>query len=117
MSNHFPFTLFFDRTTRKTRPSVQRSESTFTVTLPSPRLAGYYAADMNGVEVQDERWDQYFDRYLYFPLLYTDHGRRATLDAKSRWPDVPLCHRILGPGPTQPSDPQDAGNFPISQNW
>jgi hypothetical protein len=56
------------------RPAVQRSGSTFTVTLPSPRLAGYYAADMGGVEVQDEHWDQYFDRYLYFPLLYTATG-------------------------------------------
>ena len=55
-------------------PNVQRSAATFTVTLPSPRLAGYYAADMNGVQVQDERWDQYFDRYLYFPLLYTASG-------------------------------------------
>ena len=53
---------------------MQRSGATFTVTLPSPRLTGYYVADINGVEVQDERWDQYFDRYLYFPLLYTASG-------------------------------------------
>ncbi len=30
--------------------------------------------DINGAQVQDERWDQYFDRYLYFPLLYTASG-------------------------------------------
>jgi hypothetical protein len=69
-----PVHLIFRSDSPEARPSVQRSESTFTVTLPSPRLAGYYAADMNGVEVQDERWDQYFDRYLYFPLLYTATG-------------------------------------------
>jgi hypothetical protein len=48
--------------------------STLTVTLPSPRSAGYYTSDFGGVDVDDERWDRYFDRYLYFPLLYTAVG-------------------------------------------
>jgi hypothetical protein len=69
-----PVHFIFRSDSLDAQPDVQRSESTFTVTLPSPRLTGYYAADMNGVQVQDERWDQYFDRYLYFPLLYTASG-------------------------------------------
>ena len=56
------------------QPRVERSESTFTVTLPSPRLAGYYSTDFSGVNVADDRWTQYYDRYLYFPLLYTAIG-------------------------------------------
>jgi hypothetical protein len=56
------------------QPQVQRSESSFTVTLPSPRLAGYYSSDFEGVEIEDDRWAQYYDRYLYFPLLYTAIG-------------------------------------------
>ena len=81
---------------------MQRSEATFTVTLPSLRLAGYYAADFNGVDVEDERWDQYFDRYLYFPLLYTAIGGLQRWIAKSRRPDVPVRRRILGFGTTRP---------------
>jgi hypothetical protein len=56
------------------QPGVPRDGSTLTVTLPSPRLTGYYLADFSGVDIDDERWDEYFDRYLYFPLLYTAIG-------------------------------------------
>jgi len=56
------------------QPHVQRSESAFTVTLPSLRFAGYYSSDSSGVDVEDDRWAQYYDRYLYFPLLYTSIG-------------------------------------------
>ena len=70
-----PIVHFFLQTdTLNDPPHVQRSESTFTVTLPSPRLAGYYSIDFNGVNVEDDRWAQYYDRYLYFPLLYTAIG-------------------------------------------
>jgi hypothetical protein len=51
-----------------------RDSPTMTVTLPSPRLAGYYTTDFDGVDIDDENWDRYFDRYLYFPLLYTAVG-------------------------------------------
>ncbi len=60
-------------------PHVQRSASTFTVTLPSPRLTGYYSTDIDGVNVEDDRWAQYYDRYLYFPLLY------AAIGGPERW--------------------------------
>lgn len=53
---------------------VQRSETSFTVTLPSPRVAGFYSADFSGVDIDDDRWAQYYDRFLYFPLLYTAIG-------------------------------------------
>jgi hypothetical protein len=51
-----------------------RDGPTITVTLPSPRLTGYYTADFGGDDIDDELWDGYFDRYLYFPLLYTAVG-------------------------------------------
>jgi hypothetical protein len=51
-----------------------RDGPTITVTLPSPRFTGYYTADFDGDDIDDELWDGYFDRYLYFPLLYTAVG-------------------------------------------
>lgn len=54
--------------------NVLHAGSTVIVTLPSPRYAGYFTTDFDGVDVDDERWDEYFDRYLYFPLLYTAVG-------------------------------------------
>ena len=59
-----------------------RSGSTATVTLPSPRLAGYYVTDFSGVDVEDEGWERTFDRYLYFPLLYTAIGGLGRWDQK-----------------------------------
>jgi hypothetical protein len=56
------------------QPRGTQSGSTVTVTLSSPRFTGYYAADFSGVDIDDDRWDQVFDRYLYFPLLYTAIG-------------------------------------------
>jgi hypothetical protein len=59
-----------------------RGGLTMTVTLPSPRFAGYYATDFSGVDIDDERWERYFDRYLYFPLLYTAIGGLGRWDQK-----------------------------------
>lgn len=56
------------------QPHIQRSESVFTVTLTSPRFSGYYSTVFTGTDTEDDRWAQYYDRYLYFPLLYTAIG-------------------------------------------
>jgi hypothetical protein len=48
--------------------------STLTVTLPSPRLAGYYTTDFSGVDIDDAAWNQYFVGPLYFLLLSTTVG-------------------------------------------
>ncbi len=61
------------------QPRVQRSPTTFTVTLSSPRITGYYSADFTGAQVDDDQWAQSYDRYLYFPLLY------ATIGGAQRW--------------------------------
>jgi hypothetical protein len=66
--------FIIQRDTAAARVRAPRGGSTMTVTLPSTRLAGYYAADFGGSIGDDERWTQYFDRYLYFPLLFTAIG-------------------------------------------
>jgi hypothetical protein len=67
------FLLQPDETTDR-QLSGLRAGPTITVTLPSPGLAGYYSTDFDGSDINDELWDGYFDRYLYFPLLYTAVG-------------------------------------------
>lgn len=58
-------------------PRNRRQSQGLTVTLPSLRITGYYATDMDGLDAHADRWARYFDQYLYYPLLYAATGGAA----------------------------------------